>query len=258
MKFSARNLIIALVGLCLLGAAVIGVVIAKLNSELPEVIGMADYKPLLVTEVYDRNNKKIGEFYREKRILVPYDQIPKPVIEAFISAEDDTFFKHTGINYFAIARAVLANIRTGKKSQGGSTITQQVARAIVLQNNEKTYSRKIKEVLLTWKMEQVLKKEEILFLYLNQIYLGQSAHGVGAATQTYFRKELKDITVPEAAILAGLPQAPSRYSPIHNPLSAKDRQKYVLRRMAEVGYISSEEAEKFIQEPVKLYVREKV
>jgi penicillin-binding protein 1A len=257
MKFSLRNLIIAFVALGVAGALVVGAIVMKLSSELPEVIGMADYKPLLVTEVFDRNNKKIGEFFREKRILVPYDQIPKTVIQAFVSAEDDTFFKHGGINYFAIVRAVFANLRSGKKSQGGSTITQQVARAIILQNNEKTYTRKIKEILLTWKMEQVLKKDEILFLYLNQIYLGQSAHGVGAAAQTYFRKDLKDITVPEAAILAGLPQAPSRYSPIHNPLSAKDRQKYVLHRMAEVGYISSQDAERYIQEPVKLYVREK-
>lgn len=254
MKLSLRNILLVFAALIVVGVAIVGAILMKLNSELPEVIGMADYKPLLVTEVFDRNNKKIGEFFREKRILVPYDQIPKIVVEAFVSAEDDTFFHHSGLNYFAIVRAVLANLRTGKKSQGGSTITQQVARAIVLQSNEKTYSRKIKEVLLTWKMEQVLKKEEILFLYLNQIYLGQGAHGVGAAAQTYFRKDLKNITIPEAAILAGLPQAPSRYSPIHNPSSAKERQKYVLRRMAEVGYISSQDAEKYIQEPVKLYV----
>jgi len=254
MKFSLRNILIAFGALAIVGMVIVGAIVMKLNSELPEVIGMADYKPLLVTEVYDRNNKKIGEFFREKRILVPFDQIPKNVVQAFVAAEDDTFFKHGGINYFAIVRAVLANLRSGKKSQGGSTITQQVARAIILQNNEKTYTRKIKEVLLTWKMEEVLKKDEILFLYLNQIYLGQGAHGVGAAAQVYFRKDLKDLTVPEAAILAGLPQAPSRYSPIHNPSSAKERQRYVLRRMADVGYISSDDAEKFIQEPVKLYV----
>jgi penicillin-binding protein 1A len=258
MPFSSGNIfktvLIVFAGLIVAGAAVVATIVMKLNSELPEVIGMADYKPLLVTEVYDRDNKKIGEFFREKRILVPFAQIPKNVIQAFVAAEDDSFFQHRGINYIAIVRAVFANVRSGKKSQGGSTITQQVARAIILQSNEKTYTRKIKEVLLTWRMEEVLTKEEILFLYLNQIYLGQGAHGVGAAAQVYYRKDLKDLTVPEAAILAGLPQAPSRYSPIHNPRSAKERQRYVLRRMAEVGYISDDEAEKFVQEPVKLFV----
>jgi penicillin-binding protein 1A len=175
------------------------------------------------------------------------------VIDAFIAAEDGAFFEHGGINYQAILRSIFANIRSGKKSQGGSTITQQVARSLML-SSEKTYTRKIKEVLLTWKMEKVLKKQDILFLYLNQIYLGQGAHGVGAAAQVYFRKDLKDLTVPEAAILAGLPQAPSRYSPIHNPSSAKERQRYVLNRMAEEGFITKQEAETYIAEPVKLFV----
>lgn len=251
--FSLRNLLLAISGLIVLGAIIVGGIVMKLNSELPELIGIADYKPLLVSEVFDRNGKKFGEFFREKRILTPYDQIPKNVVNAFVAAEDDSFFKHNGINYIAIVRAMLANLKSGKKSQGGSTITQQVARSLML-SSEKTYTRKIKEVLLTWKMEEVLKKEEILFLYLNQIYLGQGAHGVGAAAQVYFRKDLKDLTVPEAAILAGLPQAPSRYSPIHNPAAAKERQRYVLHRMGEVGFISDSDAEKFAEEPVKLYV----
>lgn len=251
---SLRNVLLAFGGF-FIACMVIGFgLMAKFNAELPELVGIADYKPLLVTEVFDRNNKKFGEFFREKRILTPYDGIPQNVVHAFVAAEDDSFFEHKGINYVAIVRAVLANLRSGKKSQGGSTITQQVARSIVLLNNEKTYSRKIKEVLLSWKMEETLKKEEILFLYLNQIYLGQGAHGVGAAAQVYFRKDVKDLTIPEAAILAGLPQAPTRYSPIHNPASAKDRQRYVLRRMAAVGYITPAQAEQFAEEPVKLYV----
>jgi len=253
MSTSIRNILLALVGLMIAGLIIVGAFVAKLNSELPELMGLADYKPLLVSEVYDRHGKKFGEFFREKRILVPYEQLPKNVIQAFVAAEDDTFFKHSGINYFAIMRAMLANMRSGKKSQGGSTITQQVARSLML-SSEKTYTRKIKEVLLTWKMEESLKKEEILFLYLNQIYLGQGAHGVGAAAQVYFRKDLADLTIPEAAILAGLPQAPSRYSPIHNPGSAKERQRYVLRRMADVGYISGSDADKFVNETVRLFV----
>ncbi len=250
---SLRNVVLALGGLMIAGMMIVGAIVFKINSELPELIGLAEYKPLLVTEVFDRNGKKFGEFFREKRILAPYDQIPQNVIHAFVAAEDGAFFKHGGINYTAIIRSVFANIRAGKRAQGGSTITQQVARSLML-SSEKTYTRKIKEVLLTWKMEDTLKKEDILFLYLNQIYLGQGAHGVGAAAQVYFRKDLKDLTVPEAAILAGLPQAPSRYSPIHNPASAKERQRYVLKRMAEEGYITDAEADKYIAEPVKLFV----
>src|SRR5262249_15450359 len=124
----------------------------------------------------------------------------------------------------------------------------------LLLSSEKTYARKIKEIMLAKKMEQNLRKEDIMYLYLNQIYLGQGAHGVGAAAQVYFRKDVKDLTIPEAAILAGLPQAPSRYSPIHNPSAAKERQKYVINRMADVGYITDEQAERYINEPVKLYV----
>lgn len=256
MFFRIRFLLI--IAACLVFAGVLAAVglLAKFNSDLPQMIAVDDYKPLLVSEVYDRNGKKIGEFFREKRILTPYDQIPKTLVEAFVASEDDTFFKHTGINYLAMVRAFFANVKTGRKSQGGSTITQQVARSLLLQTNEKTYGRKIREVLLAQKMEKSLTKEEILYLYLNQIYLGQGAHGVGAAAQIYFRKDVKDLTVPEAAILAGLPQAPTRYSPIHNPSSAKERQRYVLTRMAEVGFISRADAEKYAKEPVKLFVWE--
>ena len=227
--------------------------LAKFNADLPQMIQLADYKPLLVSEVYDRNGKKIGEFFREKRLLTPYEKVPKHVVQAFVAAEDDTFFRHTGINYLAMVRAFLANIKSGRKSQGGSTITQQVARSLLL-SSEKTYGRKIREVLLAQKMEKSLSKEDILYLYLNQIYLGQGAHGVGAAAQVYFRKDVSQLTVPEAAILAGLPQAPSRYSPITNPSSAKERQRYVLGRMAEVGFITKPDAEKYAAQPVKLFV----
>ncbi len=217
------------------------------------MIQIEDYKPLVVSEVFDRHGEKIGEFFREKRMLTPYEKIPPHLVQAFISAEDDQFFQHEGINYLAIFRAFVANLKAGRKAQGGSTITQQVARTLLL-SSEKTYTRKIKEVMLAKKMEKNLSKEEILYLYLNQIYLGQGAYGVGAAARVYFRKNVEELTVPEAAILAGLPQAPSRYSPIHNPKSAKERQRYVLTRMADVGFISPEDAEKYKNEPVKLYI----
>lgn len=249
-----RKILLVMGILMLLASMGIVGIVAKYSSELPDMIELAKYKPLLVTEVFDRNNKKFGEFFREKRILTPYEAIPKHLIEAFVAAEDDSFFEHKGINLMAIARAFLANLRSGKKSQGGSTITQQVARTLLLQDSTKTYARKIKEIMLARKMEQNLRKEDIMYLYLNQIYLGMGAHGVGAAADVYFRKDVKDLTIPEAAILAGLPQAPSRYSPISNPSAAKERQRYVIRRMADENFISDDEAEKFIEEPVKLYV----
>ena len=248
-----RNVLLALAGLMVIGAVGAYVVLSRVSAALPELIGIAEYKPLLVTEVFDRSGKKFGEFFREKRILTPYNQIPKTVIQAFTSSEDASFFRHEGLNYTAMFRAFLANVRTGRKAQGGSTITMQVARGLLL-SSEKTYSRKIREMMLARKMEQQLKKDEILYLYLNQIYLGQGAHGIGAAAQVYFRKDVKDLTVPEAAILAGLPQAPSSYSPIHHPTAAKERQRYVLHRMAEEGYLTRADAERFAKEPVKLYV----
>src|SRR6185312_10751718 len=253
MSLRIRYALLALVGLGLIGVIVVLIVLAKFNADLPQMITLQDYKPLLVSEVYDRNGKKIGEFYREKRILVPYDKIPKDIIDAFVSAEDGSFFKHEGINYTAIFRSFAVNLLKGKKAQGGSTITQQVARSLLL-SSEKTYGRKIREILLAQKMEKALSKEDILYLYLNQIYLGQGAYGVGAAAQVYFRKDVSELTVPECAILAGLPQAPSRYSPIHNPAAAKERQRYVLNRMADVGYLTRKEAEQYAAEPVTLYV----
>jgi penicillin-binding protein 1A len=248
-----KKIVIALVLVAFLGVAGIAGMLALFSSTLPNMIKIEDYKPLLVSEVFDRNGKKVGEFFREKRMLVSYDKIPKHLVNAFVAAEDDQFFQHHGINYLAIFRAFLANLKAGRKAQGASTITQQVARTLLL-SSEKTYTRKIKEALLARRMEDHLSKEEILYLYLNQIYLGQGAYGVGAAAQIYFRKNVEDLTVPEAAILAGLPQAPSRYSPINNPRAAKDRQRYVLSRMAAIGAITQEEAEKYKEEPVKLYI----
>lgn len=225
------------------------------KNSLPQILKVQDYEPLLVTQVYDRKNKKIGEFYRERRTLVPYEKIPNQLVQAFLAAEDDQFFKHKGVNFQAIFRAALASLKAGRFAQGGSTITQQVAKTLLL-TSEKTITRKIKDILLAIEMEKNLSKEDILYLYLNQIYFGASAYGVEVAAQTYFNKPVAKLKLSEMAILAGLPQAPSRYSPIINPQRAKERQIYVLRRMAEVGFISKDEAELVIQEPVKVYVRE--
>ncbi len=249
-----KRMLAVLVGLVFLGVAAFATLIIAMSSNLPQLITVQDYDPLLVSEVYDRNGEKIGEFFREKRLLLPYAKIPQKLVQAFVSAEDSSFFHHSGINFIAIARAAFANLRAGRKVQGGSTITQQVARSLLL-SSEKTYTRKIKEAILAYRMESNLTKEDILYLYLNQIYLGQGAYGVGAAAEVYFRKPVEEISVSEAALLAGLPQAPSRYSPISNPSSAKERQRYVLKRMAEEGYITSTEADAFIAEPVKVFVK---
>ncbi len=222
---------------------------------LPRLLSMEDYKPPLLTEVYDRNQQKIGEFFKERRLLFDYESMPKAVVFAFVAAEDGSFFFHKGLNYKAILRAFLANLKAGRKVQGGSTITQQVARTLLL-SSEKTYTRKFKEAVLSLRMENALSKQDILYIYLNQIYLGHGAYGIEMASQIYFRKSVKDIDVGEAALLAGLPKAPSRFSPIFNPERAKNRQIYVLNRMREEKYITEEEFKKFLAEPIKVYVRE--
>jgi penicillin-binding protein 1A len=251
-----KKLIIAGIALVIVGGIGAYFVLHSIKSSLPKLITVKDYEPLLVTEVYDRNDKKIGEFYRERRTLVPYEKIPKNLVNSFLAAEDGEFFQHKGINYQAILRATFANIRAGRSVQGGSTITQQVAKTLLLKNPEKTLLRKVREAMLAQQMEENLKKEEILYLYLNQIYFGQGAYGVEVAAQTYYHKPVEKLTLPEMAILAGLPQAPTRYSPVTNPLRAKERQTYVLRRMAEVGFITKAESEAAIKEPVRVYVRE--
>jgi penicillin-binding protein 1A len=251
-----KKLLIGIIALFFVGIGVVVYTVQNVRSTLPKLITVEDYKPLLVSQVYDRNGKKIGEFFRERRTLVPYSKIPKDLVNAFLAAEDDQFFKHQGINYTAIIRAFVANMRAGRTVQGGSTITQQVAKTLLL-TPEKTLTRKVREAMLAQMMEDNLKKEDILYLYLNQIYFGQGAYGIATAAETYFRKTVDKLTLPEMAILAGLPQAPSRYSPVSNPQRAKDRQTYVLSRMADVGFIAKDVADKAVAEPVTVYVREK-
>ncbi|MDG0815072.1 penicillin-binding protein 1A [Bdellovibrio svalbardensis] len=250
-----KKIILFIAALGLIGIFGLFLVYQSVKSSLPQLITVKDYEPLLVSQVYDRNGKKIGEFFRERRTLVPYEKIPKNLVNAFLAAEDDQFFQHKGINPQAIFRAALANLRAGRSVQGGSTITQQVAKTLLL-SSEKTLTRKMRDILLALEMEKNLSKQDILFLYLNQIYFGQGAYGVEQAAQTYYRKPVSKLTLSEMAILAGLPQAPSGYSPVRNPLRAKERQMYVLHRMADVGFITKEEADKAGKEPVKVYVRE--
>jgi len=250
-----KKILLGFFALVLLAITSIYLVYASVKKTLPDIIKLDDYKPLMVSQVYDRNGKKVGEFYRERRVLVPYKDIPEHVIKSFLAAEDDSFFEHKGINLQALVRASIANMRAGRNVQGGSTITQQVAKTLLL-TNERTFSRKIKDILLALKIEENLSKQDILFLYLNQIYFGQSAYGIEMAAQTYFRKTTKDLTIPETAMLAGLPKAPTDYSPVKNPIRAKERQAYVLRRLADIGYISKTQAEEYVKQPVKVYLKE--
>jgi penicillin-binding protein 1A len=250
-----KKILIVFSLLVVLGVGGLFAIIQTIKKTLPDLNSLKDYQPLLVTNVYDRKNRKVAELYHERRMLVPYEKMPKHLIQAFLAAEDDQFFQHKGVNFQAILRAFIMNLKAGRRVQGGSTITQQVAKTLLL-TSEKTMIRKVKDALLAMRMEENLSKEEILYLYLNQIYFGQSSSGVGVAAETYFKKSVEKLTLPEVAILAGLPQAPSRYSPVVNPKRAKERQIYVLHRMADVGFIDKAVAEKAIKEPVRVYIKE--
>ncbi len=210
-----------------------------LIRDLPDFKNLDDYRPPVVSEVYDRYGRLIGEFHTQKRRVVPIDQIPRHVQLAFVAAEDGAFFEHKGIDYTSILRAAIANLREGGIAQGASTITQQMVKSLLL-TPERTYKRKMREIILARRIEQQFSKEEILFLYLNQIYFGNAAWGIGQASRSYFGKEAPDLTISEAALLAGLPQRPSAYDPNRNPEAAEVRRRYVLKRMLEDGYIDEE------------------
>jgi penicillin-binding protein 1A len=239
------------------------------SRDLPKIITAADYHPLAVTRVYavpggivadkpsSKNETLIAEFYKERRYLVSYDKIPDIVVKSFISAEDDQFFEHPGINILSMIRAGIANFRAGHYVQGASTITQQMVKSLLL-TPEKSMSRKIKELILASRIEKNLTKQQILYLYLNQIYLGHGAYGVQAASQTYFRKDISDVSLPEAALLAGLPQAPGKYSPLLNPKKAKERQIYVLRRLFENKYITQDQMTEAAAKPLKIFHDENI
>ena len=206
------------------------------TQDLPSFESLQDYHPSVVTRVYADDGSVIGQYYVERRIYIPLAEIPQHLINAVIAVEDTRFFDHPGLDIVGIARATWTNLKRGGKIQGASTITQQLARSLFL-SPERTYTRKIRELILAIKMEFVLTKEQILEMYLNQIYFGHGAYGVGSASLTYFDKELSKISLPEAAFLAGLPKAPSTYSPYRNPLLAKKRQELVLHRMVIAEFI---------------------
>ncbi len=239
--------------LFLLGATAAGGVAYYLyyhfNKDLPDYTMIKDFRPNLITRVYARNGQLIGEYFTERRIIVPYSRLPQHLILAFLAAEDARFFEHPGVDLFGIARAFLENLKAGEIVQGGSTITQQVVKSIFL-TSEKSFTRKVREALLAYRIDNFLTKEEVLNLYLNHIYLGNGAYGVEAAAQEYYGKHVEDLNLAEAAMLAGLPKAPSRYAPTSNPTRAKERQTYVLNRMVEAGFVGVGEAQEALNLPL--------
>ena len=231
-------------------AMVLAVALAMAYPNLPDVSDLADYRPKLPLRIYSEEGVLLGEFGEERRTLTPINEIPKVMVDAVLAIEDTRFFEHGGVDYKGMLRAVLANF--GRvKSQGASTITMQVARNVYL-SSEKTYTRKIYEILLTLKLEHLLSKQQILEIYMNQIFLGHRAYGFAAASEVYFGKPLKDVTIAEAAMLAGLPKAPSAYNPISNPKRARIRQLYIIDRMEENGFITPEQAQIAREEPLQL------
>ena len=235
---------IFLVGSFILGCIGSGTAISILwmvTRDLPTIDSFQDYQPSLVSRVYADNGEIIGQFFIERRLYTPIDQIPKNLTQAVIAVEDTRFLEHPGLDIIGIARAAWTNFKRGGRVQGASTITQQLARALFL-SPERTYTRKIKELILAIKMDWVLTKDQILEMYLNQIYFGHGAYGIAAATLTYFDKSVTELSLPEAAFLAGLPKAPNTYSPFRNPELAKSRKELVLGRMIEAGFISEEKA----------------
>ncbi len=242
----------------LIGAGAGGYLYWRFSQNLPSMDALRTYRPPTPTRVYARGGELIGEFHgEERRYVLPYEQIPRLVVNAFVAAEDATFFHHHGVDYGGILRATIANLREQRLAQGASTITQQVARSFLL-TREKSFERKIKEALLAYRIEANFSKEHILYLYLNQVYLGEGAYGIQSAAQVYFDKDAQDLTLAEAALLAGLLPAPSRYSPLDHFKAARERQEYVLRSLVRDGYISEAEAEAAKQEELGLKPRRNI
>lgn len=227
-----------------------------LTKNLPRLDGVKEYRPSTVTKVYSRDGMEVGEFATEKRYVVPISKMPKLLLQAFVSAEDDRFFEHRGLDFFSILRAFIINLMEGDVVQGGSTITQQVAKSLL--SPERTFERKAKEAILAYRIEKNLSKSEILHLYLNQIYLGHGAYGVQAAAHNYFHKNLYELNLAEISMLAGLPRAPSKYSPATDPETARQRQSYVLNRMVAEGYINIVEATDAMNTELKIYPLEDI
>lgn len=242
------NTAVACTGFGVAAALAVAFAMVMIYPNLPELDQLTDYQPKMPLRIYTADHVLIGEFGEERRNLIRFDEIPDVMKKAVLAIEDDRFYQHGGLDYLGIMRAAINNL-IGKNRQGASTITQQVARNFFL-TSEQTLKRKLYEALLAWKIESALTKDEIFEIYMNQIYLGQRAFGFASASQIYFGKPLQDVTIAEAAMLAGLPKAPSANNPVANPVRAKVRQQYILQRMYQLGYIDQEEYETAKDEPI--------
>ncbi len=255
-----KNIFILVASFILLSAISIISVLWTYSNDLPDYKFLKSYKPPVSSKVYSGNGDLVADFSQEKRVFVPFNSIPKNVINAFLSAEDKNFFKHPGVDAKGVIRAVInniSNILSSKRLEGASTITQQVAKNFLL-TNEVSLNRKIKEAILAFRIERALSKERILELYLNQIYLGSGAYGVAAASLEYFDKSIKDLNYSEAALLAALPKAPSRYNPYRDPDIAKFRRNLVLKNLLDNNYLTSEWYEKLTKEEIILKKNKKI
>jgi penicillin-binding protein 1A len=250
-----RRILLILGGLLLAGALIVALLgayaVIFMKPRLPPLDAIIDYQPKMPLRIYSADHVLMGEFGEEKRSLVKLGDIPADMKNAVLAIEDARFYQHGGVDYFGIARAVFSDLLHGGAKQGASTITMQVARNVFL-SSEKTYSRKIYEMLLAGEIESALTKDQILEVYMNQIYLGQRAFGFAAAARVYFGKELKDITLAQAAMLAGLPKAPSAYNPVINPKRAQIRQQYILKRMLDLEFITRAQYDQAIKEDIKV------
>ncbi|MBI5468896.1 MAG: PBP1A family penicillin-binding protein [Deltaproteobacteria bacterium] len=224
------------------------------TRDLPPLDSLQDYNPNLVTKVWSHDGQLIGEFYIERRIVVPLEKMPRHLVKAFLAAEDAKFFEHEGISYSSIFRALYKNLLAGKVVQGGSTITQQVAKSFFL-TPERKLSRKVREAVMAYRIEKNLNKEEILNLYLNQIYFGNGNYGIQTASEAYFGKDVEELDIAESALLAGLPKAPSKYSPFASFELSKRRQEFIIDRMVEEKFISAEEGDRAIKKELVIRPR---
>lgn len=243
-----------LLTLVILAAGAAGVAIAVTYPKLPSLDVLTDYRPKIPLRVYTSDGVQIGEFGEEKRAFTRIQDVPQLMKQAILAAEDERFYQHGGVDYMGVLRAASGNLVSGRTQSGASTITMQVAKNFFL-SSEKTFTRKFNEALLAFKIEHNLSKDQILELYVNQIYLGQRAYGFAAAALTYYGKPLKALSVSEFAMLAGLPKAPSSYNPVVNPDRARLRQRYVLRRMKELNFITEDQYQQAVEEPIRLATR---
>ncbi|WP_291319800.1 penicillin-binding protein 1A [Desulfonatronospira sp.] len=235
-----------------LAATAVGIGLYKWAAQdLPDYRTISDYDPPLVTKVLTREGDVLGQFYREKRYLVSMDEIPPHVVQAFLASEDARFYEHEGVSILGVARAAIQNFKAGEIVQGGSTITQQVIKSLLL-TPERSYTRKLKEAILAYRLENHLTKDEILTIYMNQIFMGSRAYGVEAASREYFGKHVSELSLAEASLLAALPKAPSRLNPYRNPEGARHRQMYVLSRMLHLGWIDEQEYQEAVSQPLEL------